>query len=66
MATFRIHLTGTAKPLLVDLSASNIEELGQDVTCSRFLVGHMVEPDEDGVCPGVMIQTNRIQAVFEA
>lgn len=43
MATFRIHLTGSSRPLLVDLSAASIEELGQDVALSRFLVGHMAE-----------------------
>lgn len=65
MAAFRICLIGSSQPLLVDLAASDITDLAQDVAATRFLVGHMVEPDGHGVCPGVLIQTSRIQCVFE-
>ncbi|HOB12840.1 MAG TPA: hypothetical protein PKN09_01200 [Novosphingobium sp.] len=65
MAAFRICLIGSTQPLVVDLPATDIAALAQDVAATRFLVGHMVEPDEHGVCPGVLIQTNRIQCVFE-
>jgi hypothetical protein len=66
MATFRICLTGSTQPLLVDLPASDVAELTQMAGSSRFLAGHMAEADEHGVCPGIMIQTNRIQCAFEA
>lgn len=66
MAAFRICLTGSPQPLLVDLPASDIAELTQIAASSRFLAGHMAEPDEYGVCPGVMIATGRIQCAFEA
>ena len=66
MATFRICLIGSSQPLVVDLPAADITELAQDVAGTRFLVGLMVEPDGHGVCPGVLIQTNRIQCAFEA
>lgn len=66
MAAFRICLLGSSERLLVDLDVSSIRELADEAAANRFLVGHMVEPHEDGVCPGVMIQTNRIQAAFEA
>ena len=66
MATFRICLIGSPQPLVVDLAATSIAHLGAEVSTSRFVVGHMAEPDENGVCPGVMIQTSRIQCVFEA
>lgn len=65
MATFRICLTGSSQPLLVDLHASDAAELAQIAASSRFLAGHMAEPDGYGVCPGVMIQSNRIQCAFE-
>lgn len=65
MVAFRLCLVGTSQPLVVDLSAASIEELVQDAASSRFLAGHMVEPDEHGCLPGVMIQTSRIQAAFE-
>lgn len=66
MAAFRICLIGSSQPLVVDLPAADITELAQDVAGTRFLIGHMVEPDGHGVCPGVLIQTSRIQCVFEA
>lgn len=66
MATFRLCLTGSSQPLLVELPASDAVELAQIVASTRFLAGHMAEPDLSGVCPGVMIQTNRIQCAFEA
>jgi hypothetical protein len=65
MAAFRICLIGSSQPLVVDLPASDINALAQDVGGTRFLIGHLTEPDEHGVCPGVLIQTNRIQCVFE-
>jgi hypothetical protein len=66
VTTFRICLTGSPQPLLIDLPVSSVEELSHAAGSSRFLAGHMAEPNEDGVCPGVMIQTNRIQWAFEA
>lgn len=66
MAAFRICLMGQHQPLLVDLAADNIRELVEEAAHNRFLTGHMVEPNEDGLCLAVMIQTNRIQAAFEA
>lgn len=66
MATFRICLVGPAQQLTVDFTANDISELADAASRSRFLVGHMLEPDEDGVCAGVMISTGRIQCVFEA
>ena len=65
MATFRICLIGSPQQLIVDLPAADITELAEGVAATRFLIGHMVESDENGVCPGIMIQTNRIQCAFE-
>ncbi|MEP7221903.1 MAG: hypothetical protein ABI673_04450 [Novosphingobium sp.] len=65
MATFRFCLIGAPQPLIVDLPAHNIAALVEEASRVRFLSGHMTEADEHGVCPGVMIQTNRIQCVFE-
>lgn len=65
MATFRICLTGSSQPLLVDLPASDVAELAQIASSSRFLSGNMAEADEHGVCPGIMIATGRIQCAFE-
>ena len=65
MTAFRVCLIGSPQPLVIDLPAADITALALDVAGTRFLVGHMVEPEEHGVCPGVLIQTNRIQCVFE-
>ncbi len=64
MTTFRFHLIG-AQPFEIDVDARSIEELGEIVTQQRFLVGRRTEPDEDGVLPGMLIATARIQCVVE-
>lgn len=65
MTSFRICLVGNSQPLIVDLPVQDIAELTEQASCVRFLAGHMAEANEDGVCPGVMIQTNRIQLAIE-
>lgn len=65
MAAFRICLIGQHQPLGVDLPFANLDDLGVEVTRVKFLIGHMTNPDEDGVCRGVLIATNRIQCVIE-
>ena len=65
MATFRICLVGSAQSLVIDLPAADAAELAQIAGSSRFLAGYMAEPDDHGACPGVLIQTNRIQCAFE-
>jgi hypothetical protein len=66
MAAFRFCLIGQHQPLEVDLPFSNLGDVGVESTRAKFLIGHMTKPDEDGVCRGVLIATNRIQCVFEA
>lgn len=65
MAIFRIFLSTVGPPLLVDLAASNIEELLREAAFSRFIAGNMAEADEDGSLAAVMIQTSRIQCAVE-
>lgn len=65
-AAFRICLMGQHPPLEVDLPFASLDDLGVELTRAKFLIGHMTNPDEDGVCRGVLIATNRIQCVFEA
>lgn len=66
MATFRIFLIGTSQPLLVDLPAASVAELSDLASVGRFITGMMAEPDEEGVCLGVMLQACRIQLAVEA
>ncbi|WP_284124398.1 hypothetical protein [Parerythrobacter aestuarii] len=66
MPSFTIHLMGRAVPLTVDLDCADIEELAQAVGQSRFVLGNLTEPDEDGVYRRVMIAFNRIECVVEA
>jgi hypothetical protein len=65
MATFCICLSAPSSQLLVDLPAATIDELVMDASTSRFLAGNIARADEEGCFPGVMIQTSRIQYVFE-
>jgi hypothetical protein len=65
MATFRVCLMGSHAPLVVDLPATDAVQLAELSSSCRFIVGHMVEANEDGICPGIMIQTSRIQLATE-
>lgn len=66
MATFRVFLVGNNQPLEVDIPVAGISELGEQVSCSRFIRGTMTKPDEEGVMSGVLIAASRIQLVVEA
>lgn len=66
MATFRIHLMGQHQPITIDLPCADIDDLADQASRTKFLAGHMAEPDEEGVCRRVMIATCRIQCVVEA
>jgi hypothetical protein len=66
MAAFRIHLVGQHQSLDVDLPFADLDDLLIEASRAKFLAGHMVEPDGDGVCRRVMIATGRIQCVIEA
>jgi hypothetical protein len=66
MAQFRVFLVGVPQPLQVDLPAGSASELVEIASRVRFLEGHMVEADSDGVCAGVLIPTSRLQLVIEA
>jgi hypothetical protein len=65
MARFRLFLIGSPQPLDVDLPASNVAELNEIASRARFMEGAMVEPDEQGVCAGILFQTSRIQLAME-
>ena len=64
MGVFRFHLIG-GHPVNVEVDARSIAELGEIITTERFIIGTRIEPDEDGVLPGVLMATSRIQCVVE-
>ena len=66
MPSFTIHLMGQAVPLSVDLDCAGVDELAEAVGQSRFVIGNLTEPDEDGVCRRVMVATSRIHSAIEA
>jgi hypothetical protein len=65
MGRFRIFLVGSPQAIDVDLPASDAAELNEIASRSRFLDGYMAEADRDGVCPGVLIPTSRLQMIIE-
>lgn len=65
MAIFTIHLMGQNQPITLDLPSADIDDLAARSATKRFIVGHMAEADEDGVCRRVMIATSRIQCAIE-
>lgn len=66
MTTFTIHLMGQATPITLDLPIGTVDDLAEEAGQTRYLVGHLANADEVGVCRRVMIATSRIQCVIEA
>ena len=65
MARFRIFLVGAQQPIEVDLPACDITALNLAASHARFLEGYLADADHDGVCPGVLIPTARLQMAVE-
>lgn len=65
MASFLVHLMGQREPAYIDLPFDGVDQLATEASRAKFLIGHMVNADEDGVCRRVMIATNRIESVVE-
>jgi len=66
MAAFRICLMGSNQPLVAHLPYAEMDDLMEAVSRAKFVIGTMVEGDEDGICRRVMIATSRIQCAFDA
>jgi hypothetical protein len=65
MKPYLIHLQGQREPLLVDLECDSISDLADLAAQSRFLIGHLTAPDEQGCCARVMIAAGRISCAVE-
>ncbi|GAA5056371.1 hypothetical protein GCM10023208_21030 [Erythrobacter westpacificensis] len=65
MARFHIFLVGSSHGVDVELAARDLSELREDLLHDRYLQGHMEQPDEKGVCAGVLIPASRLQMVLE-
>lgn len=57
---------GQSTPLEVDLPYADVEALADALGHSRHLLGHLTQPDEDGVCRGVVIGGSRVQCAIES
>lgn len=65
MASFLVHLMGQREPAYIDLPFDGVDQLAAEASCAKFLIGHMTNADEDGVCRRVMIAANRIECIVE-
>lgn len=65
MASFLVHLMGQREPAHIDLPFDDVDALAAEASRAKFLIGHMTNADEDGVCRRVMIAANRIECVVE-
>ena len=66
MARFKFYLIGSSDAPVLDVEASDLRALNEQVSRNRFIEGHMSQPDGDGVLAGVLVSTSRIQFVMEA
>jgi len=65
MARFKFYLIGSCDAPVLDVEAADLRELHRQMSCDRFIEGHTTQADADGVLPGVLIATSRIQLVME-
>jgi hypothetical protein len=65
MASYLIHLMGQREPAHIDLPFDDMDDLAAEAARAKFLIGHMTNADEDGVCRRVLIAANRIECVVE-
>lgn len=65
MAAYLIHLMGQREPAHIDLPFDHVDDLAAEASRAKFLIGHMTNADEDGVCRRVMIATCRIECAVE-
>jgi hypothetical protein len=66
MSSFLFTLMGCPERLLVDVEASSLAALSQELTCCRFLMGRMVAVDGEATSRGVLLPVGRIALVAEA
>ena len=64
MSRFRVYLTFRSEPIDVDLPFCSLRDLSGLASASRYLEGHLAEPDEEGTFAGVLIPTSRIQLII--
>jgi len=66
MARFKFFLIGTNEAPVLEMEATSLRQLNEDVSRNRFIEGHMVEINGRGEDRGVLIPTARIQFIAEA
>jgi hypothetical protein len=65
MARFKFYLIGSCDAPVLDVAVADLHELNAQMSCNRFVEGHMTEVDADGVLQGVLIATSRVQLVMD-
>lgn len=65
MAAYLVYMMGQRQPFGVELPLPDIEALMREASRSRFIIGHSMADNDDGVCRRMMISTCRIECVFE-
>lgn len=65
MAAYLVHLMGHRHPIEVELPFSGIEALMSKASHSRFIIGHFMAENGDGMCRRLMISTSRLECVLE-
>ncbi len=61
MATFDVWLVGSKEPFRVEFLAATVDDLAEEASRKRFLVGRLAESEGDGWLRAVMIQSYRVQ-----
>ena len=65
MSAYLFVLTGSDQKFLLEVEASSLTDLAQDLSCNRFLVGRMRAVDGEGTSRGVVVPVSRIGMIVE-
>lgn len=65
MASFKFFLVGSTQAPILDVEASDLVELGEDLCHTRFLLARTSEVDGAPYACRVLVPVSRIQMILE-
>ena len=65
MASFALYLIGMSQPVVIEAEHPNVASFVAELSCKRFVVGWLMEPDHLGAAREIAIATNRIVSLSE-
>jgi hypothetical protein len=65
LSTYIFLLTGCSEKFLLEVEATSLADLAQEISCKRFIVGRIKAVDGEATSQGVLLPVPRIALVVE-